>query len=1111
MEERDDVAESVPVGRVAHGVSESRDLLHLRLLGGCEIATAAGVVHLESAKTTALLAFLAVTKSTHSRAKLAGLLWPELSETRAATALRRALWDLKRRLSPPGRPPVVLATRESVAFNPALLHDLDVEDFLTTLAGPDSNTAANASCNVGEDEVGRLERAAERYRGDLLDGTFVDDTPAFEEWLLVERERLRARAQVALRRLVGLLRQRGEPVRALAHARHLLALDSWLEEGHRAVAELLALTGQRAAALAQLETCRHLLAVELGVAPAPETVALERRLRADAGSAAPPGASPTPAAALARHNLPLPATPFVGRHEELDVIARHLGDPDCRLLTLLGPGGIGKTRLALQAAYRLLGGGEGEGAFAPDAIVFVPPGETTGPELLAETLVTALNLPPGTGGEARDRVRDALRGRRALLLLDGCEHRLGDLALVSELLAAAPEVKALATSRERLQLAGESVLEVGGLAVPRRDQRPDATRFAALDLFLKTGSRARIGFAVRGEDLDAITEVCRALDGMPLAIEMAAAWMHTLSPRELRDELACGLDVLTSPLRSAPAGQASLRAVFDHSFGRLAPDEQRVVRALSVFSGGMTPDAALAVGHASRRVLRCLADRSFLRLEPSSGRWALHEVLRHFASARLADAPDQRNEVCARHAAFFLGLLREREDDLAVRADRDAMATVAAELDNIRDAWAWAVAGGQVERLTEALPALAAYCAASGRFRDGDQLISQAVEVLRTPHATSRATGLTRALLVRGGLRNSLGRYDAAAGDLTEALSHLPETDAAGRAMALLHLGDGAMLQGRFAEAHAHLAESIALARAGGASRTLADALGRLGRAVLDEGRHGEARALFTESLDAARAAGNRFAELYAANQLGFVAYFDGALNEAEQRFSVTLPLAREADDRLAACTALDGLGFVAEDLGRLDQAATCYHESLRIRQEIGDRFGAGRVLMLLGEVARRQGEFEVARSLYRESLTINREIGSRYICGLLSGNLAYVAAAEGRGDEARDHIRATLLAYRDTGSATVGLPALVSLAEVVHVAGDTPRALALLGLVLAHAGIRQDHRTEVERVLSRIRRDSPDGDEAAALAAGQTLTLAGVAAEVLAQEPSEPPPAADP
>lgn len=1097
-------------------MKESRDLLRLRLLGGCEIATAAGVVHLESAKTTALLAFLAVTRSTHSRAKLAGLLWPELSEERAATALRRALWDLKRRLSPPGRPPVVLATRESVAFNASLPHDLDVEAFLAALArqdadaGPGPQATASAAAAAGEDEVERLERATGSYRGDLLDGVFVDSAPAFEEWLLVERERLRSLALAALRRLVELLRHRGEPARALAHARHLLALDSWLEEGHCAVAELLALTGQRGAALTQLETCRHLLAVELGVPPAPATVALESRLRADAGSAASPG---SPAVTLARHNLPLPATPFVGRHEELDVIARHLDDPDCRLLTLLGPGGIGKTRLALQAAYRLLGGGEGEGAFAPNAIVFVPPAEATGPEPLADALATALNLPPGASGEASDRVRDALRGRCALLLLDGCEHRLGDISLLAELLAAAPEVKALATSRERLQLAEESVLEVGGLAVPRRDQRPDAARFPALGLFLKAASRARVGFAASGDALEAVADVCRLLDGLPLAIEMAAAWMQSLAPRELRDELARGFDVLTSPLRSAPAGQASLRAVFDHSFGRLAPDEQRVVRALSVLSGGMTGEAAWTVGRASPGVLRRLVDRSFLRLETSSGRWALHEVLRYFAGVHLADAPDERGEVCARHAAFFLAFLREREDDLAVRADRDAMATVAAELDNIRAAWAWAVAGGDGGLLTEALPALAAYCAASGRFRDGERLISQAVEVLSTTDTTSRSTGLTRALLARGGLRNNLGRYDDAAADLDEALSDLPEADAAGRSAALFHLGDGAMLQGRFAEAHTFLAESIDLARACGASRTLADALGRLGRAVLDEGRHGEARALFAESLDAARAAGNRPAELYAANQLGFVAYFDGALNEAEQRFSATLPLAREADDRLAACTALDGLGFVAEDLGRLDQAATCYHESLRIRQEIGDRFGAGRVLMWLGEVARRQSQFEVARRRYHESLTINCEIGSRYICGLLSGNLAYVAAAEGRGDEARDHIRATLLAYRDTGSATVGLPALVSLAEVIHAAGDTPRALALLGLVLAHAGIRQDHRTEVERVLSRIRRDSPDGDEAAALAAGRTLTLAGVAAEVLAElpAPSGPPPAADP
>ena len=287
------------------------EVLRLRFLGACEIGPLAGAVHLESAKTAALLAYLVLTPGTHARAALMEMLWPELTGERAAAALRRALWDQRRRIPVGGEAGVVLANRQTVGLNPRAPRDVDVERFLAACGG-----ASRHDEPAADGELDELQRAVALYRGELLDGIAVEAAPAFDEWLVGERERYRLVALQVLRQMIAALRRRGENMRALGYARRLLALDPWLEEAHRAVAELLALGGQHGAALQQLEACRRVLAQELGVSPSPRTVELERRLREprrldggeEAGAASTPPSPPLP-----RHNLPIPPTQFVGR------------------------------------------------------------------------------------------------------------------------------------------------------------------------------------------------------------------------------------------------------------------------------------------------------------------------------------------------------------------------------------------------------------------------------------------------------------------------------------------------------------------------------------------------------------------------------------------------------------------------------------------------------------------------------------------------------------------------------------------------------------------------------------------------------------------------------
>ena len=1060
----------------------------LRFLGGCEIAGPRGAVQPETAKTTAVLVYLALRAGPHSRARLMGLLWPELTEERAAGNLRRALWDLRRRLEAPGEAPLLEVTRSSATFNREARYRLDVEELLAAFAAAKAAGGEDAAVQA----IPALQRAAALYRGELLEGFFVDGAAELEEWLLAEREHLKAVAVEAFDRLVHLQRGRGEVREALACARRLLALDPWREESHRAVMELLLECGEPAAALAQYEQCRRTLAEELQTSPSPPTARLAERIRSvhstpHSGSAVAEPVLPPP------HNLPVQVTPFVGREVELERVSTLLADPACSLLSLVGPGGIGKTRLAVQAARLALAGPAR--ALLADGVRFVPQvgGETRG------RLIPALGEALGLGAEAaadaprdlRGSVLDFLRAKRMLLVVDGCEHVLSEAPLLGEILQNAPEVKVLATSRERLDLPGEWVLEVGGLELPCSNDPPTVARSSAVKLFLQAARRAKVGFDPEPDELPRVGEICRRLEGAPLGLELAAGWVRSLSLAELGSEVARDLSLIAG----SPGGTArGLRAVFDASWARLTAEEQRVLARLSAFVGGATRAAAEAVAEATVPVLGSLVDKSFLRRE-TSGRYSMHEVLHHFARERLDGDFELRGRTLAGHARVTAEWAHALEARLWGREQRAVLSELAEELENLRAAWRWAVQHGADDVLVACLEPLVVFHDLRGRFDEGEQLLTEA---LSATWARQAAPLPDRLLVARAGLRNRLGRYAEAEADLSECRERLADATPELRARALFHLADAAYLQGRYEEARPLLLEVLDSCPATADAPLAAEAWGRLGRVALEEGCHDDARVAFGRSLEAARSVESEAAVLFALNQLGLVAYFSSDLDSAGRWFGEALDRSREASDRGALTQAVVGLAYVAEDRGRFEEAASLYRESLAISRELGDRRGVAYATMLLGESDRRQGRFDEARARYEEALALARPIGSRFLVGLLLGNLAYAAAAAGRLEEARDRVTETLHEYRATGAFTIGLPALISLADVRHAEGRSREALALLGLVSAHPANRQDHRNEVERVLGVILRDVAPDAVAAGLQAGAGLDLDQVVTRLL-------------
>jgi len=617
--------------------------LTLNLLGKPQVTLAGRpLTHFSTAKTAALLYYLAATSSKdllHSRETLAGLLWGETSETQARKSLTKALSTLNKLLAP-----YLCIDRQGAAFNQAADCQVDVTTFEALMATGDPPQT-----------VEPLRAAVALYQGDFLEGFSVKDAPAFEEWVLTQREHLRALVLHALDALVDDALHRADYITGLEDATRLLVLDPWRESAHRQMMILLARSGQRPAALAQYERCRQALADELGVGPLPETIALYEQLKATA--------EPPP------HNLPPPRL-FVGREVELGQLVSRLNDPDCRLLTLVGPGGVGKTRLAIEGARhyvqpeRTLGEvGFTDGVYTVNMATLIGEDLATPARVehsspcqkFAMAIADALRLSLLDLSDLIEPLLNHLRHKTMLLALDNYEPLHEEDPFVTSILQNAPGVKLLVTSRERLNLREEWTMAIGGLDYPASDWGPGGApatgdgnedeiaileNYSAVAFFVRQAQRVRGEFLLPRAEAPSIVRICQLVEGFPLALELAADWLRVLSCAEIVQEIEKNLDFLSTTMSNMSERHRSMRAVFARSWQRLSPQEQAVFRQLSVFRGGFQREAAQAVAAASLRILTSLVDKSLLRLTPT-GHYEIHELLRQFAAEPLRQSSDE--------------------------------------------------------------------------------------------------------------------------------------------------------------------------------------------------------------------------------------------------------------------------------------------------------------------------------------------------------------------------------------------------------------------------------------------------------------------------------------
>ncbi|HUG15262.1 MAG TPA: tetratricopeptide repeat protein [Thermomicrobiales bacterium] len=890
-------------------------------------------------------------------------LWPEQDPDTAAANLRVTLHAVRQALrAGEGREsPFAQAIDDEIVLQRVGRAWVDADAF---------EHAAGAALRSGS--VADLRAALDLYTGELL------PEDRYEDWASALRERLRGLHLSLLSALAGALEGAGDAAGAIDALESVLAADPTDEAAARRLMRAYTASGQRHRALRLFRRLRDALQRDLDVPPEAETQQVYGDILSGAVSA-PPAPSPIPDRA-ARHNIRLPLTSFVGREEELRRIREQLATT--RLLTLRGPAGCGKTRLATAAGHALLD------TFA-DGVWFVNLSPLVSAEPIVSTIAGAMGLTLDASQAELPALVEALRSKQALLIVDNCEHLIEASARVAEaLLGECPALRVMTTSREPLRVAGEAVLLVPALPLPVAGAQSleQARQSDAARLFVDRARSLQPEFELTAETAPLVVDICRRLDGLPLAIELAAARVPLLSLEQLARRLSDPLQVLTGGSRTAERRQQTLRATLDWSFDALDDPEQRLLERLSVFAGEWTLEAAELVcagdGIAEREVLTLLAqlvDKSLLeaRAGGSEARYHLLVTIRQYAAERHAARGDAAAHTLQRRLADYCVQLAEAAGTGLLGAEQGAwLERLELELDNLRAALDWCERTGELERQLRIAASLVRMWWIRGYANEGRRWLEGALRIAEQQ----------------------------------------PGFDPGVRARALQAAGNLARMQGEIELAQQHLETCLVLQREHGDPSELAHVLNYLAALLGVRGDLPRAIELAQEGLALFRQVGERRGIALTLGTLGEVYYTAGDAPQASQYLEGALALDREIGDTHSIAITLNNLGEALRTQGLLDQAAASFEESLVIFRELEATHGVAYLLANLGDIASGQGQHQTALRHYMEALGIFHLLGYRQAMLGVVANMAALDARQGQAERA-----ARLLGAEDALRAEAG------------------------------------------------------------------------------------------
>jgi predicted ATPase/DNA-binding SARP family transcriptional activator/Tfp pilus assembly protein PilF len=921
------------------------------------------------AKVRALLAYLALESHRPlPRPSLAALLWPDQPENAARSSLSQALATLRRAMGP--KHEAALRTGvDTIQLDPNAIQ-VDVSQFLALLR--EAETHEHRSWRTCTPCALRLEQAIALYRGNFLADFSLPDSATFEEWGGLQREHLLQRALSALQHLAEWQEWRGRYADAIATVRRQLDLEPYLEVNHRTLLRLLALNGEQSAALTHYQQLQALLSRELGARPEAGTTLLYNQvlqsrlggLRQQAG-----------------FTVPLPPTPLVGRASELDAVCSKLQN-GARLLTITGTAGIGKTRLALETAYKLRYDYE-------DGVYYVELAPLNDPLLVGAGIGRVLGLKERPGQDMRHTLQDHLRSKHLLLLLDNFEHVDQAATLVSGLLGVCPGVKFLVTSRKPLKLRAENLFPLQPLAEEE-----------ALQLFEQRAQAAGASNPEAG-DRTIYREICRRLDGLPLAIELFAAQARVRSARELLAQIEQSRLSPLPGLSDLPDRQQTLRTAIQWSYDLLEAEQQLVFRRLGVFAGGCTVETLLAVvGESPSRLLavEALQDASLVQVQATGGerRYILLQTLREFALEQLV-SQGEAEAARRRHAETFLSLVELTKPKLNGLDQKDWFDRLERELANLRLALSWSQANA-IETGLRIASNLENLWIVRGISTEGRKWLQSALQAGVELPVESRA----EALRVAGVLARNQEDYPEARQLLDQSREiFLKIEDSNGLARTLYHLGTVSEGQADYPTALAYFQEGLDLARSQQDWFLEACALDGLALLAVRRGDYAQARIHDEQALGLFQAHHNIRNIAMTTSNLGIIASNQGDYPAARRYLETALASGREIGDQHVITLAMLNLANVQIAQGDYAGARANLEESIHRQRTTGDTTGLAAQLGAFGRALQKLGESVAARAAQAEALSLRAGVGDQRGVAVSLENLALVEFDESQAERA--------------------------------------------------------------------------------------------------------------
>jgi predicted ATPase/DNA-binding SARP family transcriptional activator len=942
---------------------QQRETLHITLLGPLQIAYNGQPVHMPRRKVEVLLAYLVLHPERQTRDQLAALFWGDSSSAQARHSLRTALATLRQYLPTD----LVLTDRDHVQLNPTVHCWVDLRELLALEQQLETTPPPQLLATLA------------LWRAELLPGLDY-------EWLLIEREHYWMRLVRLALQTIQTLRTRSEYAAAIALAHHLLTLEPSNEYAHQHLMFCYVAVGDRAAALQQYETCARVLLAEVAAEPLPETTALYQWIKH--------GNEIAFSSVARKTNLPIPLTSFVGRAHEMTALKGLLLAPTdrrVRLLTLTGAGGSGKTRLAIQVATDLIDRFAG-------GVWWVDLAAVTDQRLVARNIAQVFGVLERPHEPMLDSLAHAIGTQMLLLLLDNVEHLLAECAqVVATLLQRCPQLVVLLTSREPLNVAGEQTWPITLFAVPEHEQlaTPDTLlTYDSVRLLTERAVAVQPTFALTADNARFVAEICQLLDGMPLAIELAAARMKLLSAQQIAGLIGgtqgARFALLTKGSRMGLPRQQTLRATIDWSYALLDAAERQLFCQAAVFRGGFSLEALAHVASvgcvqsdrlATLDRLTQLVDKSLVIVDThrEPPRYRLLETLREYGIEQFvaADLPGVRSQ----HARFFLDYAEQLAPRLVGAEQQASLALLDLDNANLSQALDYLIEMADGEAALRLATALARFWDYRGYVSAGSEWLRQALAQPGYVTILVRA----RALQAAGFLALRRGDFDEAHALISDGMDLFVQTvDEVGVAEALQNLAHIAMVKSNYALAETHLTASIQLCQALGYDYGVARGFNILGNLAWDRHQIAVAHAQYVNSLQIFEGLGDRVMIATVHLNIGGLAIDREHLDEARHHFEKCLTIARSLGHAGLIGQALKSLGWLAYGQGDYLQARDYCHEAGAILERLGDRSNLAQVLGTLGDIDVQRGEYPQALEHYRKNLAIYAELD--HLRGLYSG-----------------------------------------------------------------------------------------------------------------------------